>query len=349
MTGRRPDAPLGLAFLGCGAATRMHSRTLARLRAPVLRYYASRDPARARAFARELGGAGTFESYDAALADPRVDAVLVATPPALHLAHTLAALEAGKHAIVEKPAFLRATDFDTVAAAAAAAGRQVLVAENYFYKPLAERLRAALAAGLVGDVLFVQVNAVKHQPATGWRGDPALAGGGALFEGGIHWLNLVANLGLTLVSATGVRPGRGAGPDRSMLVVLRYAEGAAGTLAYSWEVPSPLRGLRISRIYGTKGSIAFESNGLFLYVHGTARRLVFPDLRDIAGYRAMFTDFLDALRTGRPPRFTLDRAREDVARAEEIYRSLRQDEDRPEPRRNTLSPADAHSQREGGA
>ena len=52
--------------------------------------------------------------------------------------------------------------------------------------------------------------------------------------------------------------------------VLAYS---VGTLAHSWDVASPLRGLRISRIYGTTGSVAFESNGIFVAVSGARRRL----------------------------------------------------------------------------
>ena len=59
--------------------------------------------------------------------------------------------------------------------------RRVLVAENYYYKPLARTLRRLLADGAIGDPLFLHVNALKRQVASGWRTDPALSGGGALF------------------------------------------------------------------------------------------------------------------------------------------------------------------------
>ena len=101
---------LNLALLGCGAVARRHGRTLARFRAEVRCFYASRDPARAAAFAARYPGATAFGSYAEAIADPRIDAVLVATPPDSHLALTLEALAGGKHVIVEKPAFLRAAD-----------------------------------------------------------------------------------------------------------------------------------------------------------------------------------------------------------------------------------------------
>ena len=201
--------PLNLVFLGCGAVTARHSRTLAGLGDRVRCYYASRDRHRAMAFERRFGGAGSFAGYDAALADGWIDVALVATPPAHHLELTLAALRSGKHVIVEKPAFQRARDVDQVREAMAASGRRVLVAENYAYKPLARTLRGLLAEGAVGDLRFVRVSAVKRQPAEGWRGDPGQAGGGALFEGGVHWVDLVANLGPAVRSVRAFRAGGG--------------------------------------------------------------------------------------------------------------------------------------------
>lgn len=305
-------SPLSLAFLGCGHAAGLHSRTLARIAPEVRRLYASRTAARAREFDRRFGGIGWFNSYEAALADSRVDVVLVATPPSTHLELTLAALAAGKHVIIEKPAFLHPDDCGTVAAAARRAGRQAMVAENYFYKPVVRRLRTVIASGVLGEIRFVHLNAVKHQVADGWRAHADLAGGGALFEGGIHWIDVLAHLGLTVVRGQVFQPSGGEAAERSALVVLEYEEGAVGVLSYSWEIPSPLRGLRISRIYGTGGSVAFESNGLFMVVLARGIRVMFPGLTDLAGYREMFRDFLRALRGGAPPRFTLEHARLDL-------------------------------------
>jgi predicted dehydrogenase len=312
---------INLAFLGCGGITRAHSRTLSGFGSEVRCFYASRDPAAAAAFARHYGGAGSFGSYDAALEDARVDTVLVATPPDSHLQLTLRALDHRKNVIVEKPAFLRAADFATVRAAEARSGRRVLVAENYCYKPLARLLRDVVTSGSLGEIRFLHLDAVKYRRSGGWRGDPVVAGGGALFEGGIHWVDLLANLGLRLEAVHGFRPGDWRNLERSMLLVVEYEEGAVGTLAHSWEIPSPLRGLRISRIYGTRGSALFESNGLFILVTGAKPRLIFPGLRDIGGYRAMFRDFLTALRTGNEPLMSLDRAQRGVELIEAAYRT----------------------------
>jgi UDP-N-acetylglucosamine 3-dehydrogenase len=307
-------------MLGCGRAAEMHARTLKGF--PGVQFlFASRDESRAADFDRRLGGSGHFGSYEAAIHSPNVDAVLIVTPPASHLELAERALRAEKHVIVEKPPFLHASDFDAIEALALAVSRQVIVAENYFYKPLLGELRALIASGGLGDVQFIRVSALKTQRTGNWRDDLAVAGGGALFEGGIHWVTFMANMGLTVQSVSAHRPGRDDGPDRSMLLVFRYAEGAVGTLHFSWETPSALGGVRLSRIHGSRGSVAFESNGVFVMRFGARRGLGFPGLRDLAGYHAMFADFIDALRANRPARYTLQHARRDLELVEAAYAS----------------------------
>lgn len=344
--------PLGLAFLGCGAITERHSRTLLGMGADVRLGYASRDASKAESFRRRFGGSGAWGAYEAALGDPGVDAVVVATPPHLHLGQTLAALEAGKHVILEKPAFPSADDFAPVRAAVTRAGRGVFVAENYVYKPLAQVLRQTLQRGDIGEPLLLLVDAAKRQRPTGWRADPALSGGGGLREGGIHWVSFMANLGLAPRDATGFRGGSRPGPaiqveparvaafrsgdaalapavavpraptEETALAVFEYEGGAVGALSFSWEVPSPLKGVRLSRIYGREGTIRFESNGLFVLVQGRRWAFRLPGLRDLAGYRAMFTDFFDAVHTGREPLMTLDQAERDLRLVDRIYASM---------------------------
>ncbi len=310
-----------LAFLGCGGITRTHSRTLTRFRGEVRCHYASREPARAAEFAAQHWGARAFGSYAEAIADPDVDAVLVATPPDTHLDLVLEALAHGKHAIVEKPAFLRSADCELARTAEARSGRRVFVAENYCYKPLARVLRRVVDSGALGEIRFIHLDAVKHQRVEGWRADPGSGGGGALFEGGIHWIDLLANLGPRIEAVHGFRPGDWRGGERSMVVVAEYEEGAVGTLAHSWEIPSPWRGLRLSRIYGTRGSVLFESNGLFVRVTGACPRFIVPGLRDIGGYRAMFRDFLHCMRTGHEPLMSLARAQRGLELVEAAYRT----------------------------
>jgi predicted dehydrogenase len=305
-----------LAFLGCGKIAKAHARRLRKHKADVTVGFASRESVRADAFAKECGGT-SFGTYEDALGSSDVDAVAIVTPPDSHKDLALRALAAGKHVVLEKPPVPRAADFTPIAEAAAAAGKQVFVAENYQYKPLLRRIRGLLADGLIGDVLFVHVNAIKYQDgAKDWR-----ARYGALYEGGIHWIDFMATLGPAVRRVRGLRPrlAPGAAVERSMLVGFEYEDGAVGTLSYSWEVPSTAKGLRLSKIYGREGTITFESNGLWVLCHGKKTRLYVPGLRDLSGYGAMWADFVRAWSTGNPPRMSLAQARRDLELVEQAY------------------------------
>ena len=310
---------ISIAFLGTGAAADLHTKTLRAIAPGVRRFYASRDAERAAFTSARHDGAGHFDGYDAALQSRDVGVVLVALPPAAHLEWTLRALAAGKHVIVEKPPFLRSADFDQVAAAASSAGRQVLIAENYFYKPLAALLRTIVQGRDVGEVRFIHLNALKAQATGNWRDDPSIAGGGALFEGGIHWISLLANIGLTPARINAFLPASGAPSDRNAAVTLEYEEGAVATLHYSWDLGGAINGVRFSQVYGTSGTVYFETNGILALVTGPRRRLSMRGLTDLAGYRGMMKDFLQSLRANRAPAYDLARARRDVRLIEEAY------------------------------
>jgi len=316
-----------LAFLGSGQATRIHSKTLKAIAPRTERWYASRDSSRAEQATREFGGAGHLAGYQAAVERQDIDAVVICLPPALHREWTLKALAAGKHVIVEKPPYLTTAELDEVATAADAAGRQVMVAENYFYKPLTRVLQQVVTDQAIGKLIFIQLNALKTQRTNDWRDDGALAGGGALFEGGIHWVSLLASIGLTPARIRATFPNRGTGAsggtvERSAVVTMEYAEGGAATLTYSWDVRSLVNGVRMSRMVGTAGILRFETNGLFATLIGQkGPRLFVPGLTDLAGYRAMMADFLAAIEQQRAPKYHLALARRDLALIERAYAS----------------------------
>ena len=318
--------PLRIVFLGCGFITRVHSRHLLALGRDVAVGYASRDPLRSESYRREFSGFGSYTDYTAALEDPQVDAVVVAVPPALHRDLTIQALEAGKHVLVEKPAFPTMADYEAARNARDRAGRVVLVGENDHYKPLAVLLRKLVADDVIGEMVLAHFETIAHRLKTAddWRNDESIAGGDAFFEEGIHWLHLAGSLGPSITAIHGLRPTPSrTGPDtraKSMLVSFRYDNGAVGSLYYSREVPSLLRGLRLSKLMGRSGIITFESNGTFVLVRGRGwPRLYFPGIRDIRGYRSMYRDFVRAIRTGSPPAMSLERAIEDQRFMDQIY------------------------------
>jgi predicted dehydrogenase len=318
--------PLRIAFLGCGFITRVHSRHLRALGADVACSYASRDAGKAEAYRREFKGRRSYADYRLAIDDPEVDAVVVAVPPRFHKELVLQALAAGKHVVVEKPAFPATADFADAVAARDRARRVVLVGENDHYKPLAVALRALLASGVIGEMVFAHFTTIvkRLKAAHDWRNDEAMAGGDAFFEEGIHWLHIANSLGPTITEIRGFRPSPSRqGPDRrakSMMVAFEYDNGAVGSLYYSREVPSLFRGARLSKLFGRDGIITFESNGAVIFAHGTGLpRVILPGWRDIRGYQAMYRDFIGAIREGRQPEMSLERAMVDQRLMDRIY------------------------------
>ena len=303
-------------MLGCGSAAHAHARTLARVDPGLPLVFASRDGDRARSAAARHG-ATPVAGYDVALERASGGIAVIATPPANHRELALAALARGWHVVVEKPAFPASEDFDAVADAARRAGRLVLVAENYTYKPAVTRLRRVIAAGAIGEVLLVSVNALKRQHRDGWRGDRSMCAG-PLLEGGVHWVDLMTNLGMEVRDVTARRSGRD-GED-NLHALFEYAGGAVGALNFSWETFSPLGGARLSRIYGRRGSVAFESNGAFVAVLGRRPSLYVTPPRELSGQPAMWRAFLRAAQSGRDPDDTMARARAVVGLVERIYR-----------------------------
>jgi predicted dehydrogenase len=323
------SAAIGVAVVGCGliggkraAALGPHTGGGARLVA-----CADVDLARAQALARPASAVATAR-WQEVVERADVGLVVVATRHDSLAEVTTAAARAGKHVLVEKPAFPTMADYETVREARDRAGRVVLVGENDHYKPLCVTLRRLLANDEIGEMVFAQFStvALRLKSADDWRNDESMAGGDAFFEEGIHWLHIAGCLGPRIVAARGYRPSVSReGPDRrakSMMVALEYDNQAVGALYYSREIPSLFKGLRVSKLFGRRGVITFESNGVFVIARGGAvPRLHVPGFRDIRGYQAMYRDFAAAIRSGRAPEMSLERAIEDQVLMDQIYAS----------------------------
>jgi predicted dehydrogenase len=315
-----------LCILGCGGVAQLHSRVARTLRSEVALLYASRSLETAQAYNRRFGGAGAFGDYEEACADPRVDAVFVCTPHAFHVEHVRLAARHGKHVLVEKPVTRTLRELDEMERDVAAVGVIAMVAENYHFKPLVRVLREHVARGDVGQVLYVELNRARRARIRGWRADQDLMGGGALLEGGVHWVNLLLNLGGEAREVVAARPATNHEPvapfEDSVELLVKFADGAVGKLLHAWNVANRIGGLGMSRILGTEGNIHYESNGVFALVLGRRRRLRFPGVLDLMGYRAMLRHFLSCVREQRPPDMSLAIARRDLRFVAAAYRSL---------------------------
>lgn len=318
--------PVRLCIVGCGAIAARHSRIARSLGGSLRLSFASRSLDKAKEYQRRFGGVGAYGSYEEACAAPEVDAVLFCTPHAFRVDEVRLAAGHGKPILLEKPVARSLAELSAIEAAVARAGVRCMVAENYHFKPLLRTLRSALDAGEIGDPLFVELNKTGTGRGTGWRMDAGMMGGGALLEGGVHWVNLLMNLGGPGRAVIAARPGSSEAPrapfEDNLSLFVEFGSGAVGKLLHSWNTRNRIGGLHRSAIYGTRGNILFESNGLWVLLAGKHKRLRIPGFVDLMGFRAMLREFVAVVREGRVPAMSLAVARRDLEVVFAAYRSL---------------------------
>lgn len=155
-----------------------------------------------------------------------------------------------------------------------------MVAENYHFKPLARVLRKHLEAGDIGEPVFIELNKTGSTRTGGWRADPEMMGGGALLEGGVHWIHLVLDLGGWAREIIAAKPATSSTPhapvEDSLEVLIKFENRAIGKVLHSWNTMNRIGGLQVSKTYGTHGNITFESNGLWTLVLGRRMRSRIP-------------------------------------------------------------------------
>lgn len=152
---------------------------------------AGRDPGRTKNFAAANGIPEAAASPDAVFADPRIDAVYIATPHPFHAALSIAALEAGKPVLCEKPMATGEAELDAVLDAARRTGKLFLEGYMYRWHPQTEKLAELLRAKAIGEINLIEAAfgfAAKYDPADRLF-DPAL-GGGAVWDIGGYPLSM---------------------------------------------------------------------------------------------------------------------------------------------------------------
>jgi D-xylose 1-dehydrogenase (NADP+, D-xylono-1,5-lactone-forming) len=117
---------------------------------------ASRDQARAEAYARENGIERAYGSYEALLADPDLDAVYISLPNSLHVEWSVRSLEAGKHVLCEKPFDRRPEQVERAFDAADRSGRLLMEAFMYRHNPQTARVKELVESGAIGRLRFVR-------------------------------------------------------------------------------------------------------------------------------------------------------------------------------------------------
>lgn len=285
---------------------------------------AARSAGRAQAFADRHGIARVHGSYEALLADPAVDAVYNPLPNGLHGKWTLAALEAGKHVLCEKPFTANADEAASVAAAANASGLVVMEAFHYRYHPLAIRVAEIVRSGVLGPLRHVEASVCFPLPVfSNIRYDFSLAGGAMMDAGcyAVHMARLLGDEEPEVRSAKALL--RGPSIDRAMRASLRFPSGHTGSVhASMWSATV----LKLSmKAIGENGTLSVL-NPLGPHApHRLSLRLKDKKSTETFGKRTTYAYQLDAFTAavlhGKPFPTTADDAVKNMTVIDSIYRA----------------------------
>lgn len=215
-----------------------------------------RDPAKAKATAERYGLAHAFASTQELARCPDVDAVLVASPNALHLPDALAALEAGKPVLVEKPMAMNADECVRMIGAAQERKLKLGVAQIFRFEESTRRMREHVVGGHLGPVVYARVEF--SFPGRGhvrsWISNAAVAGGGPIADVGVHCIDTLRFIladEVTAVSAFTQADDESRDVEATGVVNLHFAGGVLASVLVSF------RGA-----YRTPLAIVGESAGL---------------------------------------------------------------------------------------
>jgi predicted dehydrogenase len=273
----------------------------------------------AEALAERHGIPRVTTDWESVVADPGVDAVVVATPNALHAPQTIAALADGKHVLVEKPMSTTVAEADAMIAASEASGSRLMVAHCWRFRAEVIAMRERIAAGEFGDVVKTRGYGMHAGwgPA-GWFTDRRLAGGGALLDMGVHAIDTARYLlgdpmPERVCAAIGTRYADGRyDVDDDGILLITWSDGTNSMVESGWWQPH-LEGLEAdTEVFGTGGydriwppEVPSED-----YEHCTQPM-----------YTTQMREFLDAIDERRQPRPSGRDGRVVMQVVEEAYRS----------------------------
>jgi predicted dehydrogenase len=266
--------PIGVGMLGYAFMGKAHANAYKKLSymtwppplMPQLVSIAGRNEEAVAEAARRYGFEGYVTDWKALIADDRVELFDNAGPNKLHAEPTIAAAEAGKHVICEKPLGRDAAESYETWQRVAATGVKHMCAFNYRFVPAVRLARQIIEAGELGDIHHFRGSYLQEWGAAeidAWRFDKAEAGSGALGDIGAHVIDLARYLvgEITDVSAELATFWPGRDVDDAVESTVRFESGAVGTIEASRFATGRKNSFRWE-INGSKGSIAFDMERL---------------------------------------------------------------------------------------
>ncbi len=323
--------PLRLGIVGPGLIfENAHRPVLDRMtdRASLVAFSARSDASRQKV-ARDYPDAAFFTDYHDLVRQPDVDAVVVLTPIALNAPVALAALQAGKHVMLEKPMARTLEEGRALVEAADAGGLQLLILEQVGYRPSNAALRALLRSGEIGDIImYDRVQHSMYDPGrhsargygtTEWRIHPDFPLG-TLFDGGHHSIAQLSRLfGVpTAVTASGEQLRPEYGEYDHVLMLFEYASGMRGMFSHSDHIGG---GRNYFYVRGSEGVLSIERRRAAL-TNREGDEVQALDLDDADTYERMWRELVDCVQYGREPSYTKEDALGDLTTLLAIARSV---------------------------
>jgi predicted dehydrogenase len=270
-------------------------------KSPRLRFIrgVSKEPKLVKDFAGKHGFELSTE-FDEAVADPRVQAVFLATPHSLHLQQIDAVAAAGKPVWCEKPLALTRIEAERAIAAVAKAGVPFALGNNKRCFSSMRELKRVVAGGTIGEVMHIEANfSNEHSTRVkgGWRDDPRESPGGGMTGAGLHLIDALVNLAgpITQVDARLFSAKPPPDPRDVAAALLKFESGATGVLATVRSAPMFWR----VHVFGTKGSAeAREETSLTVARIGESPVTQVYEPVDSLG--VLLEAFAETIETGKP-------------------------------------------------
>lgn len=283
----------------------------------------SKEPELVRDFAAAKGFELTTE-FEEAVADPRVQALFLATPHSLHVQQISHVASAGKPVWCEKPLALTRAEAERAVAATRRAGVPFALGNNKRCFSSMRELKRAVAAGVIGEVLHVEGNFTNEHSTRvkgGWRDDPRESPGGGMTGAGLHLIDAFVNLAGPIAGVDAKMFAQKAPPDPrdAAAVLTQFASGATGMLATVRAAPMYWRVM----VFGTKGWAEARDETTL-----TVARLgeqpvtqVFPAVDSLG---TLLEAFGETIETGKPFPVTTDEMLDVAGAFEAIINSMAQ-------------------------
>ncbi len=318
--------PVRLSVLGAGIIAKSFMEAASAVADLEVATVCDIDENRARALAEPQNSAWETD-YQAVLGDESIQAVYIALPHHLHEEATIAAAEAGKHILLEKPMANSLEEADRMLAAKKRAGIKLMIGFTHRFHSELETAKRLIAAGELGQLTLALDVMTTGGVIPGWFWQKSEAGGGVLHVNGAHSFDrlrwLMDSEIVEVFAYTDTYDSRKTVED-SAIVAMRFANGALGTTVHNWVTDSPLPFKCDLDLYGTDGALRIDTWNAIEFANASHTWVQRRERDDM--FQKEIGEFVSAILEDREPCITGEDGRRSLACVQAAYESARRGE-----------------------